>query len=125
MKKRILASNQLACVVTYGAIKSSRGELWGVDFHSTPQVGEFGHWNLRKVIPCQVVNGQYVDLRTGETVATPGNSAVWPLLHGTVITYPDGQKLLLSHRYFDGATLLTDVTDKPVSPMSTSLIAKN
>lgn len=125
MKKNVLASNKLACVVTYGAMKSKWTDRMGVDFHTTPSVGEYEHWNVKKVIPCQVVRGKYIDLRTGDIVATPENSAVWPLLHGTVITYPDGKKLLLSRSYGQGKTLLIDVTGEKTSPMTTNLIVKN
>lgn len=117
MEKRVLASNQLACVITY-----SGGY---VDFDTIPQVGNYNHWNVKKVIPCQVVEGRYVDLRTDKPVEPAANSTVWPLLVGTVITYPDGQKLLLSRSCDRHDLLLVDMTDQPLPPTVTSLVAKN
>lgn len=126
MYEMISASNKLACVVVYGAVKSRWIKKLGLDFRAMPQVGDFNHWNVKKVVPCVVVNGECLDLRTGEPVTTPSNSTIWPLLHGTVITYPDGTKILLSRSCDCKQTLLIDVTDQPVLPITvTSMVAKN
>lgn len=126
MYEKIMASNKLACVVVYGAVKSNWTEKLGLDFRAMPQVGDFKHWNVKKAIPCVVVNNEYLDLRTGEPVAKPANSTVWPLLIGTVITYPDGKRILLSRSCDRHDLLLIDVTDQPVLPPTvTSLAVKN
>lgn len=116
MKKKAL-SDVLACVVIYGN--------GFVDFNTIPQVGDFGHWNIKKVIPCQVLNdGAYVDLRTDKEVVPPDNSAIWPLLRGTVITYPDSSKFLLSREISSGNNLMIDITDQPTPTTTTSLFAR-
>lgn len=128
-KVRELTSSKLACVITYGALKRTvlENEIIGVrGMHEIPDVGDFAHWNLKKVIPCKVENGQYLDIRTGEQVSVQGNSQVWPLLTGTVLCYPDGKQLLLSRRFNkEGSIMVLDITgtEHPVS--TTSLTVKN
>lgn len=128
-KVRELTSNKLACVVTYGALKRTvaENEILGVHgMHEIPDVGEFNHWNMKKVVPCVVENGKYIDIRTGELVSVQGNSQVWPLLTGTVLCYPDGKQLLLSRRFNkEGSIMVLDITgtEHPVS--TNSLTVKN
>lgn len=128
-KVRELTSNKLACVITYGALKRTvaENEILGVHgMHEIPDVGEFNHWNMKRVVPCVVEDGRYVDIRTGELVSVKGNSQVWPLLTGTVLCYPDGKQLLLSRRFNkEGSIMVLDITgtEHPVS--TNSLTVKN
>ena len=128
-KVRELPSSKLACVITYGTLKRTVAEneiLFVRGMHEIPYVGEFNHWNMKKVVPCVVENGKYVDSRTGEQFSIQGNSQVWPLLTGTVLCYPDGKQLLLSRRFNkEGSIVVLDITgtEHPVS--TTSLTVKN
>ena len=128
-KVRELPSSKLACVITYGALKRTvaENEILGVrGMHEIPDVGDFAHWNLKKVIPCKVENGQYLDIRTGEQVSVKGNSQVWPLLTGTVLCYPDGKQLLLSRRFNqERGIMVLDITDTERPTSATSLTVKN
>lgn len=129
VKVKELSSNKLACVVTYGALKKTvaENEILGVlGIHEIPDVGDFAHWNLKKVIPCKVENGQYLDIRTGEQIPVHGNSQVWPLLTGTVLCYPDGKQLLLSRRFNkEGSIMVLDITGTERPTSATSLTVKN
>lgn len=129
MIKRELPSSKLACVITYGTLKRTVAEneiLFVRGMHEIPDVGDFAHWNLKKVIPCKVENGQYLDIRTGELVSVKGNSQVWPLLTGTVLCYPDGKQLLLSRRFNkEGSIMVLDITDTEHPVSTTSLTVKN
>lgn len=129
VKIKELSSSKLACVITYGALKRTvaENEILGVHgIHEIPDVGEFNHWNMKKVVPCVVKNGKYVDIRTGEQVSVKGNSQVWPLLTGTVLCYPDGKRLLLSRRFNrERSIMVLDITDTERPTSTTSLTVKN
>ena len=110
----VLSSKKLATVVTYGAVKNNLEEevLFGVlDIRSIPDVGDFGHWNIKQVQPCMVgEDGKYRDIRTGKMVKLQKNNLVWPLFTGNVLVYPDGKSYLLSRRFHDNAVLQIDIT---------------
>ena len=107
MEKKVLEATKLATLVFYGPI-------YGVS--SIPHIGQYLHRNIKKVVPCEVVNNQYRSLRTGCLVEKTGNVVEWPLLRGTVLAYEDGKQFLLSRRYADQKLLFMEVVPEDFHP---------
>ena len=72
--------------------------------NSFPNVGEYDHQNILRIVPAQKINDRYFDLRTGEVVNLVGNYQVWPVVTGVVFQYPDGEQFLVT-RYFNDHSL--------------------
>lgn len=70
--------------------------------NSFPNVGEYNHRNILRVIPCAMKGEKFFDLRTGEEVVLKGNYQIWPVLSGTVFMYPDSECYLVTRYYSDG-----------------------
>ena len=97
-------------LVTYGPV---------LNMTSIPNVGDYGHWNIRSMTPCVKKNGKYVDIRTNAVVPDPTNKQEWPLLVGAVIQYSDGKKFLLSRSISgDRPLLLMKIDDAEFNPAS-------
>ena len=125
-----LPSVKLACVVTYGALMrtAAENEILGVlGLHEIPDVGEFGHWNIKKVHAVYKQGDKFLDIRTGKQVELGKNVLVWPIFTGTVLNYPDGKQLLLSRKFNkEQSILLLDVTGEKVPvATTTSLTVRN
>ena len=130
VKIKELSSSKLACVVTYGALKRTvaEKEIIGVHgMHEIPDVGEFNHWNMKKVQPVEVSeDGNLKDIRTGKLISPEKNTQLWPLFTGTVLEYADGKKLLLSPRFNkERSILVLDITGEKHPANTTTLTVKN
>ena len=125
-----LPNVKMACVVTYGALKRTvaENEILGVlGLHEIPDVGEFGHWNMKKVQPVEVSeDGNLKDIRTGKLISPEKNTQLWPLFTGTVLEYDDGKKLLLSRRFNkERSILVLDITGEKQPANTTTLTVRN
>lgn len=106
MKK---VSNQLTNLVFFGPV---------VSFNSIPNVGEYLHGNIKKIVPCEVRNGKYFDLRYGKQVKKEGNVQEWPLLRGCVLRYADKRQFLISRLIAEQENILIEIPADGFHPES-------
>ena len=93
MMKTILSTDKVVNLVFFGHISG---------FNSIPQVLDYGHKNIKEIIPCYVKNGQYFNLRTGQPVQKSGNVQEWPVLTGAVLKYEGEKNMFLLSRRIGG-----------------------
>jgi hypothetical protein len=126
---RELPNVKMACIITYGAMRRNFAdeEIFGVyDMHDIPYVGEFNHWNIRKVTPVYKNGEKFYDIRTGKPVLPKKNTKIWPLFTGTVLKYPNGQKMLLSRRFnAERSIVVLDITGEERPANTTTLTVRN
>lgn len=103
---KVLLGGEVACAVRYGSLAV-------VGVRCIPDVSEYEHWNIEQVVPVQIQDGKYFDLRNGKEMKLQKNCQIWPLLKGTVLHYPDGQDMLLT-KMCSRAMGLIDVTNQPL-----------
>lgn len=114
MLKKVLNSNQVVNVVFFGHISG---------FNSIPQVLDYGHHNIKEIIPCTVKDGKYFNLRTGEPVQKKGNVTEWPVLTGAVLKYEgENTMFLLSRRYDNRKLMLIEIMQSQFHPESMHII---
>ena len=108
MTQKVLASNEVVNLVFFGHISG---------FNSIPQVLDYGHRNIKEIIPCRVENGKYFDLRTGKPVQKQGNVQEWPVLTGAVLQYEgENTMFLLSRRIDNRKLMLIEITSSEFHP---------
>ncbi len=93
MVKKVLSSDKVVNLVFFGHISG---------FNSIPQVLDYGHRNIKEIVPCVVANGKYRDLRTGKVVEKTGNVAEWPILVGAALQYEGENTFFLLSRQISG-----------------------
>lgn len=86
-----------------------------------PGIGDYNNPYIRKITPCEVINGEYRDIRTGAKVEKADNMLEWINLSGTVFCYKDQHNspkecLLISRRYADGKLLLLSIAPWQITP---------
>ena len=106
MKK---VSSQLTNLVFFGPV---------VSFNSIPNVGEFSHRNIKRIVPCEVIKGKYYDLRSHKEVKKEGNVQEWPLLKGSVLRYADKRQFLISRLIAEQENILIEIPADGFHPES-------
>ena len=86
-----------------------------------PGIGEYNHPYILKTTPCEVVDGKYYDLRTGNKVKKTENMLEWKNLSGTVFCYKNKhnfptERLLTSRGYENNKLILFSVEKSEVTP---------
>ena len=61
-----------------------------------PSYKDFNSPLIKAVTPCIKVGDSYCDLRNGKTVPFGDKNCCWPVLVGTVLNYPNGERYLIS-----------------------------
>ena len=108
MVQKVLDSNKVVNLVFFGPIS---------EFNSIPQVLDYGHRNITEVVPCRVVSGKYLELRTGQPVKKEGNVQEWPILTGAALQYEGENNLfLLSRRYDNRKLMLIEIMPSQFHP---------
>lgn len=97
MRQQVLASNEVVNLVFFGHISG---------FNSIPQVLDYGHRNIKEIVPCMVKDGKYFNLRTGQIVKKEGNVQEWPILTGAVLHYEGENTMFLLSRRIDNRKLM-------------------
>lgn len=82
-----------------------------------PGLGDYNHPYILKTIPCEVVKGEYFDLKTGEPVKKAENMLEWRNLSGTAFSFGKDDNLLVSRRYQDGKLLLFSLEASEITPV--------
>ena len=65
-----------------------------------PGLLEYASNMVKAIKPCEVRDGKYYDLRTGEEQTVGLNDEVWPVFTGETFLYPDGEHILVT-RFYD------------------------
>ncbi len=108
MTQKVLSSDRVVNLVFFGHISG---------FNSIPQVLDYGHRNIKEIIPCRVENGKYFDLRTGMPVQKQGNVQEWPVLTGAVLQYEgENTMFLLSRRIANRKLMLIEIMPSEFHP---------
>lgn len=108
MTQKILSSDRVVNLVFYGPITS---------FNAIPAVLDYGHRNIKEIVPCCVENGKYFDLRTGKPVQKQGNVCEWPVLTGAVLQYEgENTMFLLSRRFANRKLMLIEIASSEFHP---------
>ena len=102
-------SNQLTNLVFFGPV---------VSFNSIPNIGEFSHRNIKRIVPCEVRKGKYFDLRYGKQVEKEGNVQEWPLFKGSVLRYADKRQFLISRLIAEQENILIEIPADGFHPES-------
>ena len=109
-KKRILSGE----VVTLVTIPRTLPHLmW-------PGLGEYNNPHILKTTPCELVDGKYYDLRTGNKVKKTENMLEWRNLSGTVFCYKNKhnfptERLLTARRFENNKLILFSVEKNEVT----------
>ena len=110
MVQKVLNSDKVVNLVFFGHISG---------FNSIPQVLDYGHKNIKEIIPCYVKNGQYFNLRTGQPVQKSGNVQEWPILTGAALQYEgENTMFLLSRRIDNRRLMLIEIIPSEFHPQS-------
>ncbi len=65
-----------------------------------PGLLEYNSHMVKAIKPCEIHDGRYYDIRTGEERIVGPNDEVWPVLTGETFLYPDGEHILVT-RFYD------------------------
>ena len=88
-----------------------------------PQIGDYDNPFILQTIPCEKKQDKYFNLRDGKEIIKKQGMLEWLNLTGTVFSYPDGKKILLSRRYADKQLLLFDIANHEFRPETMHICA--
>src|SRR5574344_1995763 len=87
-----------------------------------PSLLDYNNRYIRKIIPCIKNGEEYRDFRTGNIVKLTENTLEWPVSTGTVFSYKDGFKVLLSRWFRNNKKVLFEIEE---NEFSTTMIEHN
>ena len=80
-------------------------------YNRRPHLLDYANENIKHIIPCVKVDGQYFDLRSNKKVERDESMEEWLVFTGTVFQYPDGKMFLVSRRYANQQLIILEMTE--------------
>jgi hypothetical protein len=85
-----------------------------------PQIGDYDNPYITKLVPCEVRDGTYYNLRTNLEVKKSPSMLEWKNLSGSVFRYRNSrnrieENLLISRRFENGKLVVFDLLDNEIT----------